>query len=252
MGTEIARRLQADIRIIGAPAEPIDGGWVEQLESATPNLRQLAQEFAKRLEEGERTILAMGRCAASIATLPLAGKRFPDAVVVWFDAHGDCNTAIEGCTTDKNYLGGMVLSGAAGEWDTGFGSGLKLANVILVGSRDLDPPEQARIDAGQIGVVAAGDRLGARLSEAIGERPIYIHLDCDVLDAGLVATEYQVPNGLSLFDLRGAFKGLAAHEVLGLEITEYEYDWPDGRPSRSDELIAAIWPVLTKLRGAPP
>lgn len=54
-----------------------------------------------------------------------------------------------------------------------------------------------------------------------------IHRDCDVLDAGLLATEYRSPNGLSYADLHEAFALLANHEVLGLEIAEYEASWPD-------------------------
>jgi arginase len=83
-----------------------------------------------------------------------------------------------------------------GEWETGLGRGLALANVILVGARDLDPPEQARIDSGQIRLVPVGEGLGARLTQALGGRRVYVHLDCDVMDEGLVATKYQVSDGL--------------------------------------------------------
>lgn len=99
----------------------------------------------------------------------------------------------------------VSATGAAGEWNTGFGHGIDLANVILVGARDLDPPEQERIDAGQIALVPVDPDLGRRLVQAIGGRPVYIQLDCDFLDAGLLATEYQSPNGLSYADLREAF-----------------------------------------------
>lgn len=249
LGTCMADRLGVDAAIVGAPTAIVEGLWETQLRVATPNLCRLARQVADDLEKDGRSILAMGRCAASIATLPLVARRYPDALILWFDAHGDCNVPIEGCTTDMNYLGGMVITGAAGEWDTGFGAGVDLANVILVGARDLDPPEQARIDAGQIRLIRVGDGLAQRLEAVVGGRRIYIHLDCDVLDAGLLATEYQSPGGLSFDDLRDAFEMLARHEVLGLEVTEYEECWPDGRANSPDRLLDAIQPVMDALRG---
>jgi arginase family enzyme len=78
-----------------------------------------------------------------------------------------------------------------------------------------------------------------------------VHLDCDVLTGGLLATEYAVPNGLSYADLREAFEALARHDLLGLEIAEYEECWPDGRLSRPDELVAAIGPVVGRTHISP-
>ena len=51
-------------------------------------------------------------------TLPVMARYHPDALVVWFDAHGDLNTP-ESTTTD--YLGGLVLSGPVGMWESGPG-----------------------------------------------------------------------------------------------------------------------------------
>jgi arginase len=145
------------------------------------------------------------------------------------------------------YLGGMVISAAAGAWDSGFGSGLQWNNVILVGSRDLDPPEQERIESGQVKLVTVGPDIGHRLTEAIGNRSVYIHLDCDVLDAGLLATEYQVKDGLSWQDLHEAFQALSHCDIIGLEVAEYESAWPDGRPNNATPLLKAIEPLLATL-----
>ena len=167
---------------------------------------------------------------------------------MWFDAHGDCNVPTERDADDARYLGGMVISGAAGEWDTGLGEGLDLANVILVGARELDAPEQARVDRGQIRLVPVGPGLAGRLKAAVGRRRVYIHLDCDVLSAGLLATEYQCPDGLSFDDLREAFAALAECDVLGLEIAEFEDCWPDGRENQPDALLSALSPLIESLR----
>lgn len=243
LGTMIGETLGVGSRIVGTPTPVVEGGWRRQLQAASPNLRLLAAEFTNRFDGRARVIGTLGRCAASLATLPLVARRCPDAAIIWFDAHGDSNVPI-GAASEMNYLGGMVITGASGEWESGFGAGLDLANVILVGARDLDPPERARIENGQLKLIEVGPGLAERLAAAIGNRQIYIHLDCDVLEAGLLATEYQSASGLSFDMLHEAFSVLAQYDVLGLEIAEYEDCWPDNRPNSADMLLDAIKPVL--------
>jgi arginase len=162
---------------------------------------------------------------------------------VWFDAHGDINTPD---TTTSGYLGGMVLTGAAGRWESGLGSGLDLANVVLVGARDLDPAERALIDSGAPRLVTAGPNLGSRLRSAIGGRPIYVHIDCDVLEPGLVPTEYSVPGGLTFDDLHDACRVIAGNEVVGLEIAEFEATPGDDSAANSiAALLDALGPLIT-------
>lgn len=164
---------------------------------------------------------------------------------MWFDAHGDCNQPAHSAT---GYLGGMVLTAAAGVWDSGLGQGLDLADVVLVGARDLDPCEIALIAAGGPRLVACGPGIAQRLAEAIGERPVYVHLDCDVLDPGLVPTEYSVDGGLSLADLREVCAVLARNRVIGLEIAEFEDVFAEtGQPGDVDALLDALAPLLERL-----
>jgi arginase len=142
------------------------------------------------------------------------------------------------------YLGGMVLTGAAGLWDSGLGAGLRLSNVVLVGARDLDPHEKDLIASGQLKIVEAGPNLAARLSAVVGERDVYVHIDCDVLEPGIVPIEYQVSGGLSLEDLRACATMLAQRKVIGVEVAEFESEWLDGRPATPDRLADAIAPLL--------
>ena len=94
---------------------------------------------------GQRCITTMGRCAAGLATIPAVTRHHGQACVVWFDAHGDSNLP---SSSSVPYLGGMVITGAAGHWDSGLGGGLSMSNVVLVGARDLDPHERQLIDSG--------------------------------------------------------------------------------------------------------
>ncbi len=218
--------------------------WPEGLDVAYDNLRSLQTAYERLLAASDTPILAMSRCAAGLATVPAVAKAHPGLCLVWFDAHGDSNIPE---TSQTKYLGGMVISAATGLWDSGFGSGVPLDQVVLVGARDLDPAEQALIDSGRLTHVAAGEDIARRLSEAVAGRPVYIHLDCDVLDPGLVPTEYAADNGLSFADLHACAEVLARSEVLGLEIAEYEATWPDGREGSPDGIVTALEPVLKQV-----
>jgi arginase len=246
LGRKLSEFLDSPSSTVSQHQPVIAGGWLQQLEYARPSLTKLSEEFDQALNCGA-TLLVAGRCAASIATLPKVAAYHPDAVLVWFDAHGDCNIP----SGDKDaYLGGMVISAAVGAWESGFGGGFAWKSVILVGSRDLDPPELDRIASGQIALVEVGPNLGKRLAAAVGSRKVYVHLDCDVLDAGLLATEYQVPGGLSWSDLYDACQSLADFDVVGFEIAEYEATWPDGRPNDPEQLLQAIKPLVDNVQSA--
>lgn len=247
LGAALAKRTGLQPRRIGTPAQPIAGGWAAQLEVALPDLQQLGAYVGEILDRGARPLSAMGRCAASLATLPQVAKRRPDAAIVWLDAHGDCNAPTQGAESADAYLGGTVLTGAAGLWRTGLGADLDLRQVVLVGGRDLDPPERARIERGEIALVEVGPDLGARLRAAVRGRAVYVHIDCDVLDAGLAPTEYQVPGGLSLRDLAEACAVLAEHEVVGVEFTEFEGEWPSGEIDDGSRLVETAEALLRRM-----
>lgn len=137
--------------------------------------------------------------------------------MVWFDAHADLNTP-ENTTT--GYLGGLALSASLGWWDSGLGGGLDPQNIVLGGTRDLDPAEQEIVDAGMI-ALAAGPEMLSELDRLIADRPIYFHLDCDVLDPGIMPTDYSVPGGLTLDDLSRVAARLARNRIVGVEIGEF-------------------------------
>ncbi len=244
LGGLIARRFNLEVNTVAAPEAVNDGGWEAQLRAATPKLTQLAAHLDGVFAQGGKGLLVNGRCAASIATLPVLAKHHPEAVLVWFDAHGDINTPADQNFNEFAYLGGMVITGACGHWDTGLGAGLDFSRVVLAGCRDLDPPEVDKIRSGQITLVESGNGFAQRLLEAIGGRPVYVHLDCDVMAAGLVPTEYQVPGGPDFASLKAVFEALSQLHVLGLEVAEYEGVWPDGRSGDVNALLDAITPLV--------
>ena len=212
-------RLGAFAYAIGSRRPAAAQPWDVELELARADLIAMSRRYESVFGQGARPVSVMGRCAVALATLPVVAAHRPDAVVVWFDAHADVNTP-ESTTSD--YLGGLALSGPLGMWDSGLGSGLAADKAILVGVRDVDPPERGTIESSGLTEVAPGPDLARRVVSAVKGRPVYVHIDCDVLEPGAVPTEYRVSGGLTLAELREAAEALAEGEVVGLEIGEFE------------------------------
>lgn len=246
VATGLAERLGCAPVIVGQPAPALNAQWQTELAAALPALRALAQRHDDVLGRGQMPLTANTRCAASLATLPVVARHCADACVVWFDAHADLNTP---ATSVTGYLGGMAISGPVGLWDCGLGQGLLMSNIVLVGSRDIDPAERRLIDTGLVRLVPPGEQLGARLNAAIAGRAVYMHLDCDVLNPGIVPTDFVVEGGLSLADLHEACAVIAAHELVGVEIAEFQQAWlAGGEPVSASPVLDAMAPLLAALR----
>lgn len=245
VGKALSKRLGIPATTIGEPDIVLNAGWEAELAAATPALSALAEHLDHLFSLRLAPLSALSRCAAALATLPVVIRHRPDTCIVWLDAHGDLNTPR---TTLTGYLGGMALAGPAGLWNSGLGNGLSLANIILVGARDLDPAERALVEAGMVRLIPPkGDSL-SRLRTALGGRPAYVHLDCDVLEPGIVPTDYRVPDGLTLAELHAVCKVLAEVEVVGLEIAEFEHAWASNdAPVSPATLLDALEPVIARL-----
>ncbi len=245
IGRILSERLGAKPIIIGEPEPALSIDWKHELAHAMPSLRAMAAHYDSVLGKGLVPITASSRCAVSLSTLPPIARHRPDACVIWFDSHPDLNTPE---TTTTGYLGGLSLSGPAGLWDSGLGSGLSLSNVILVGERDIDPSEQALIDAGIVLLVSAQVGFENKLRTAIAGRPVYVHWDCDVLSPGIVPTDYQHEGGLTLSDLFNACVAMTQSEIVGFEIAEFENAWEvNGEAVSPVPLLDALQPLIENI-----
>ncbi len=111
-----------------------------------------------------------------------------DMTVAFFDAHGDLNSPES--SPSKN-LHGMPLRAMLGETDKGIldlmGRVLKPEQIVMIGTRDCDPPEEQYIRDHNMTVVRSDEANSdtesviKRLKEK-GSNNIYIHIDIDVVD----------------------------------------------------------------------
>ena len=245
VGAALGRWLGIEPTVLGNPEPAINGNWDVELEAALPGLRSLQTAHGAALERGGSPVFAWPRCAAAIATLPNVAAQYPDAVVVWLDAHADLNTPDN---TTTGYLGGLALSASLGWWDSGLGAGLDPRNIVLGGVRDLDPSEQSRVDDDTISL-AAGPNMLSDLDRLISDRSIYFHLDCDVLDPGIMPTDYSVPGGLTLDDLSAVAARLARNPIVGVEICEFEdHGHAELARSQAEHLVSTLGPLLSSIR----
>lgn len=242
IGEELQRRTGIPPTVIGTPEPALNIGWREELDAALPALKEVQSRFDDVLARGAVSIAATSRCAVSLATLPAVARHHPSVCVVWLDSHGDLNPPE---ATATGYLGGLALAGPLGLWDSGLGAGLNLDQVVLVGQRDLDPYELDLIEQYSIPHIKPGANFATELKAAIAGRPVYVHLDCDVLEPGIVPTDYKHDGGLSLDDLRVCCEAIAGHKFVGIEIAEFQNSWEiDGPPVSPSALMDALEPVL--------
>lgn len=174
------------------------------------------------------------------------------ALTIFQGRAGDHNDlAMPGAKSLGEHLSKLVdakaVSGPAGLWDSGLGAGVGLEDIVLLGQRDLDPFEVDLIQSGKVRHIPPGPGLEGKLRMAIAGRSVYVHLDCDVLEPGIVPTDYVHPDGLTLEDLRSACEVNAETEILGLEIAEFQNAWVvDGPPVSPGPLIQSLTPLLRK------
>ncbi|MFD3939163.1 arginase family protein [Streptomyces sp. NPDC058611] len=205
-------------RYVGKPSPPADDDWSVSLPEARETLTGLAEAVTESLRGGNLTVLVSNTCSASLATLPLVARQHPDAVVLYIDGHGDFNTP---ATTDSGYLGGMVLSAACGLWESGHGAGLRPEQAVLVGSRDIDQAERDLIRTAGVHVIPPKEATAQAILAAVGDAPVWIHIDWDVLEPGSVPADYTVPGGMLPTQIRAIFEAIPPARLLGVELAEF-------------------------------
>jgi arginase len=216
----LAEQIGAEPETIGTFSEPRIASWADDLDDARDGLLSTAREVEDAMNSGLSPVLLHGECSVALATLPTVARIRPDARFLWLDAHTDYNTPD---TTESQYLAGMALSGVCGEWnaelDTGF---VDPAQVLIAGARDIEEGERKLIDASGAKLIegrAAMDELPA----ALGDDPVFVHLDLDVLEAGELPVKFPTKDGLEIAELRQLLAAVASNrEVIGFEVANFQ------------------------------
>jgi arginase len=185
---------------------------------------ELSRIVEQTIRQGGFPIVLGGDHSIAIGTLAgVFRARKTQPGLIWVDAHGDINTPL---TSISGNVHGMPVSIALEEHN------ISVERTVLVGLRDVDPPERARIR--ELGVRAFSmseiDRLGMErvMEETLaivgtgGPRSVHVSFDMDGIDpreAPGVGTA--VPGGLTYREAHLAMEIVASAGVLGsIEVTE--------------------------------
>ncbi len=226
----------------GSMASPRPAPYDQDLRGCRPLLEDARATVMHRLADAEPFALTAGDCSIAVGTLPAIAQARGDAKILWLDAHGDYNTP---ASSASGYLGGMCLAGACGAWPTGFDATIDPANVVLAGVRDLDPPERDLLAAS--GAVVLGADAVDDVPAALGNSPVFIHLDVDVLDPAVMpATPVPTPGGLSAEALASLLAAVRRGRwILGIEITAFDLPADTTEAARLTALVAdAVAPLF--------
>ena len=160
------------------------------------------QSVAVALELPERPLVLGGCCCAHIGAVEALSARDGRLGIVWLDAHGDLNTPE---TSPSGNPWGMPLRMLI---DSG---AVRPDDVVLVGARCLDPPEEEYIERSGVHVGTAA------IERALdGTDGVYVALDFDALDLRDVAPFMPEPGGVALAAAETLLRDVAAKaNVLG-------------------------------------
>lgn len=240
----LGRRIEAKVGVIGEGASQGQSlGWRAALHQAKPELDALAETTEHALRTAAFSAFCLTRNAAALATLPAVARAHPDAAIVWLGAHPCLHTP---ATTRTGDLSGMALGGATGLWKSGHGGELALSNVVLVGARDLDQAERNVIANSPIRNIPTGPRMQEELAATIAGREVFVHFSADVLQPGIVLTDYKIADGLTIDTVVATARTLAGERVIGLQLSELEHDPTDRFNTSAQLVVEMLAPLLPR------
>jgi arginase family enzyme len=161
--------------------------WPEAATIEEETLEAQIETIARELPE--RPFVLGGCCCSHVGAVRELARRHGGLAVVWIDAHGDLNTPE---SSPSGNAWGMPLRMLIDAGD------VAPEDVILLGARNLDPPEVAFIEE-------------AGIREELGELPdaVYVALDCDVIEPRQLDVFMPEPDGVPLAELETLLAGIS-------------------------------------------
>lgn len=180
---------------IGRPEVEIDPvSNLRNLHLIAEKTELLAQEVDKAITANSFPLVFGGDHSIAIGTIAGVAKHYQNLGVIWYDAHGDLNTAE---TSPTGNIHGMPLAVSLGLGHPlltnvgGYAPKIKAENIVIIGARSLDEGERELIKEKGIKVYTMHeiDRLGMAkvMEETINYLKdqtdgVHLSLDLDGLD----------------------------------------------------------------------
>lgn len=154
------------------------------------------QTLALALALPERPLVVGGCCCSHVGAIEGLSARFDRLAVVWVDAHGDLNTQE---SSPSGNLWGMPFRMAL---DSG---AVRVEDAVLIGARNLDPPEEAFIESS--GLATGIDGLESALE---GADAVYVAFDVDVLERNELESFMPEADGMTVDEAEALLRTVAA------------------------------------------
>lgn len=189
-----AVRDLGNIHIGGRELHSVGNPHLKYLDPIVAAARELAAHTEAAVRAGALPLVLGGDHSIALGSIGGVVAAAGDIGVLWFDAHGDFNSAD---TTPSGNIHGMILGALAGVGDkalvhaTGPGPRLNPARIAVVGARALDDAERELLRQAGVMVLTMADidRRGMYdvTEEAIahageGTHGLHISFDMDVVD----------------------------------------------------------------------
>lgn len=213
---------------VGRPEVKIDpDSNLRNLDLVAEKNNLLCEEVDKIIQSGSFPLVLGGDHSIAIGTLAGVAKHYKNLGVIWYDAHGDLNTAE---TSPSGNIHGMPLAASLGIGHEsltqigGYAPKVKPENIVIIGARALDEGEKELIKEIGIKVFTMHeiDRLGMAqvMEETISylkDRTDGVHLSLDLdgldpTDAPGVGTP--VIGGISYRESHLAMEMLAESRIV--------------------------------------
>ena len=173
-----------------------------------------------------------GDHSMAIATIADTLNKYPNAKVVYFDAHADINTYK---SSNSKHYHGMPLSFVTGlDSDKRFSfikNKLPIENLLYIGGRCWDIFERDEVYKRNIKFLSP-DEINNNFNESlnkimdfVGNSPVHVSFDVDSIDPKYIpSTGTPVKNGVELDNAIKILDGLNSRNIVNMDITELNRD----------------------------
>lgn len=173
------------------------------------SLRLIGMLTAQILRDGKKPLMVGGEHLVSVPAIRAVHEKYPDLAVVHFDAHTDLR---------EDYLGEKLSHSAAMRRAHDF---LGDCAIWQFGIRSGTAEEYAWAAGGHTSLHEFNLDAVPVAARAIGNRPVYLTVDLDVLDSSVLpGTGTPEAGGVLFNDLVGAFKALRGLNIVASDLVE--------------------------------
>ncbi|KAK4055904.1 Arginase, catabolizes arginine to ornithine and urea [Microbotryomycetes sp. JL221] len=193
---DFKNRDQLDQSITSDGDKDTDIGKLKKPRLVSRVNKELAERVYEHASQGQLTVTLGGDHSLAMGTVSGTFKQYPNAALIWIDAHADINTPL---TTPSGNLHGcpvsflMGLPGTSEQEIPEFGwikPCLKADSLVYIGLRDIDEGERKILKENNIKCFTMyhvdkygiGKVVDMALDHVGRERPIHLSFDVDALD----------------------------------------------------------------------